>query len=41
MCMEIRFMFLSNQVRSPDHATLAFKLYGIINKMNHTKNYDQ
>ena len=37
MCMEIRFMFVSNQVRSPDHATLAFKLNGIIKKINHTK----
>jgi len=37
MCMEIRFMFVSNQVRSLDHATLAFKLNGIIKKINQTK----
>jgi len=30
--IEIRFMFVSNQVRSLNHATLAFKLNGIIKK---------
>jgi len=28
MCMEIRFMFASNQVRYLDHATLVVKLNG-------------
>jgi len=36
MCMEIRFMFVSNQVRYLDHATLAFKLNRIIKKINQT-----
>jgi len=35
--MEIRFMFVSNQVRSLDHATLVFKLNGIIKKINQIK----
>jgi len=34
--MEIRFMFVSNQVRYLDHATLASKL-NIIKKINQTK----
>jgi len=37
MCMEIRFVFVSNQVRYLDHATLAFKLNGIIKNINQTK----
>jgi len=37
MCMEIRFMFVSNQVRYLDDATLVFKLNGIIKKINQTK----
>jgi len=36
MCMEIRFMFVSNQVRFLDHAILVFKLHGIIKKINQT-----
>jgi len=35
--MEIRFMFVSNQVRYLYHVTLAFKLNGIIKKINQTK----
>jgi len=37
MCMEIRFMFVSNHVRFLDHATLFFKFNGIIKKINKTK----
>jgi len=37
MCMEIWFMFVANQVKSVDHATLVFKLNGIIKKINQTK----
>jgi len=37
MCMEIRFMVVSNQLRSLDHATQVFKLNGIIKKINQTK----
>jgi len=37
MSQKIRFMFVSNQVRSLDHATLVFKLNGIIKKINQTK----
>jgi len=35
--MEIRFMFVSDQVRSLDHATLVFKLNEIIKKINQIK----
>ena len=37
MCMEINFMLVSNQVRSLAHATLVFKVNGIIKKINQTK----
>jgi len=37
MCTEIRFMFVSNQVRSLNHATLVIKLNGIIRKINQIK----
>ena len=39
MCMNIRLMFVSNHVRSLDHhhATLVFKLNGIIKKIDQTK----
>jgi len=32
--VNIRFMFVSHQVRSLDHATLGFKLNGIMKKIN-------
>jgi len=35
--MEIKLMFVSIQVSSLDHATLVFKLNGIIKKINQTK----
>jgi len=32
--VNIRFMFVSNQVRSLHHATLGFKLNGVMKKIN-------
>jgi len=34
-------MFVSNQVRSLDHATRVFKLNGIIKKSTRPKDYNQ